>query len=53
MNKAKLIGINHLTLEVGDLEPALEFYEQLFSFEYRESPKGGVDFNDLWEITSR
>ena len=53
MNKAKLIGINHLTLEVGDLEPALEFYEQLFSFEYRESPKGGVDFNDPWEITSR
>jgi catechol 2,3-dioxygenase-like lactoylglutathione lyase family enzyme len=102
MNKAKLIGINHLALEVGDLEAALELYEQLFSFEYRakgskmafldmgdqfiavigertqpadderhfglvvddvsaveealresgieyrESPKGGVDFDDPW-----
>jgi catechol 2,3-dioxygenase-like lactoylglutathione lyase family enzyme len=35
MNKAKLIGINHLALEVGDLAEALQLYENLFSFEYR------------------
>lgn len=35
VKKAKLIGINHLALEVGDLEGALALYEKLFSFEYR------------------
>ncbi len=35
MNKAQLIGINHIALEVGSLAEALALYEQLFSFEYR------------------
>lgn len=30
-----LVGINHVALEVGDIEEALEFYGQLFQFELR------------------
>jgi lactoylglutathione lyase len=29
------VGINHVALEVGDLEEALEFYGRLFDFELR------------------
>ncbi len=32
---ARLIGINHVALEVGDVEKALEFYGRLFAFELR------------------
>ena len=32
---ARLVGINHVALEVGDLEAALELYGRLFSFELR------------------
>jgi len=32
---ARLVGINHVALEVGDLEAALEFYGRLFDFELR------------------
>ena len=35
MAKAKLVGINHVALEVGDLERALEVYGALFDFELR------------------
>src|SRR5918997_290841 len=31
----RLVGINHVALEVGDLEEALEFYGRLFEFELR------------------
>ena len=33
--QAKLIGFNHIALEVGDIEEALEFYGRLFEFELR------------------
>jgi lactoylglutathione lyase len=33
--KARLVGINHVALEVGDLEEALEAYGRLFRFELR------------------
>jgi lactoylglutathione lyase len=33
--RAKLIGINHVAIEVGDLEQALELYGRLFAFEMR------------------
>jgi catechol 2,3-dioxygenase-like lactoylglutathione lyase family enzyme len=33
--KARLIGFNHVALEVGDIEEALEFYGRLFEFELR------------------
>lgn len=33
--KPKLVGINHLALEVGDLDEALEWYGKLFDFTLR------------------
>jgi lactoylglutathione lyase len=35
MTRARLVGINHVALEVGDLDEALEFYGRLFAFELR------------------
>jgi lactoylglutathione lyase len=35
MGRARLVGVNHVALEVGDLDAALEFYGRLFSFELR------------------
>ena len=32
---ARLIGINHVALDVGDLEEALAFYGRIFDFELR------------------
>jgi catechol 2,3-dioxygenase-like lactoylglutathione lyase family enzyme len=32
---ARLVGINHVALKVGDLEQALDFYGKLFDFEVR------------------
>lgn len=34
-NRARAIGINHVALEVGDIDAALEFYAELFEFELR------------------
>lgn len=33
--KSKLIGINHVALEVGNIDAALEFYGQFFEFSLR------------------
>lgn len=33
--KAKLVGINHVALEVGDVEEALEFYGRIFELSLR------------------
>ena len=33
--KSRLVGINHIALEVGDIDEALEFYGALFDFELR------------------
>jgi lactoylglutathione lyase len=38
--KARLIGINHVALEVGDVERALEVYGALFDFELRGRGRG-------------
>ena len=35
MAKARLVGINHVALEVGDLDAALDLYGRLFGFELR------------------
>jgi catechol 2,3-dioxygenase-like lactoylglutathione lyase family enzyme len=32
---ARLVGINHVALEVGDLDDAVRFYGQVFDFELR------------------
>jgi catechol 2,3-dioxygenase-like lactoylglutathione lyase family enzyme len=39
---ARLIGINHVALEVGDVEQALAFYGRLFDFELRGRVPGMV-----------
>jgi catechol 2,3-dioxygenase-like lactoylglutathione lyase family enzyme len=33
--KARLVGINHVALEVGDIDQALAFYGRLFAFSLR------------------
>ena len=38
--RAKLIGFNHIALEVGDLEEALDFYGRIFEFELRGRSNG-------------
>jgi lactoylglutathione lyase len=42
MAKARLVGINHVALEVGDLDAALELYARLFTFELRGRVPGMV-----------
>ena len=46
--RAKLIGINHVALEVGDLDEALALYGRLFDFELRGRAPGMafVDMGD-------
>lgn len=47
---AKLVGINHVALEVGDVDEALELYGRLFDFELRGRVGGGrmafIDIGD-------
>src|SRR5205823_12071351 len=44
--KARLVGFNHIALEVGDIDAALAFYERLFHFELR-SKSDSMAFIDL------
>jgi catechol 2,3-dioxygenase-like lactoylglutathione lyase family enzyme len=37
---ARLVGINHVALEVGDIDEALDFYGSLFDFELRGRLRG-------------
>lgn len=43
---AKLVGINHVALEVGDVEEALAWYGRFFEFELR-GRGGGMAFVDM------
>jgi predicted enzyme related to lactoylglutathione lyase len=44
--KARMVGFNHIALEVGDIEEALAFYGRLFDFELR-SKEESMAFIDL------
>ena len=46
--RPRLVGINHIALEVGDLDAALEFYGSIFEFELRGRVPGMafVDMGD-------
>jgi lactoylglutathione lyase len=46
--KARAIGINHVALEVGDIDEALEFYGRLFHFTLRgkSSDSAFIDLGD-------
>ncbi|GJD92386.1 hypothetical protein BHAOGJBA_5940 [Methylobacterium hispanicum] len=42
-SKPRLVGLNHIALEVGDIEEALSFYGAVFSFELRGRHDGNAD----------
>lgn len=44
--KARMVGFNHVALEVGDIEAALAFFSRLFDFELR-SKSDSMAFIDL------
>ena len=44
--KAKVVGINHIALEVGDVEAALEFYGRIFDLQLR-GRAGRMAFIDI------
>jgi catechol 2,3-dioxygenase-like lactoylglutathione lyase family enzyme len=43
--RARLVGINHVALEVGDLEEALSFYGRIFKIELRGRVPGMAFIN--------
>ena len=45
-NKARAVGVNHVALEVGDIDEALAFYGRLFEFKLRGKSKNAA-FIDL------
>ena len=45
-SRPRLVGINHVAVEVGDVEEALAFYGRLFAFELRGRAPG-MAFIDL------
>jgi lactoylglutathione lyase len=48
MERPRLVGLNHVALEVGDVEEALEFYGRIFELELRgrASRMAFVDMGD-------
>jgi catechol-2,3-dioxygenase len=44
---AKLIGINHVALEVADVDAALEWYGRFFDFDLRGRAGGSMAFIDM------
>jgi lactoylglutathione lyase len=46
MGRARLVGINHIALEVGDIDEALAFYGGLLAFELRGRVGGRMAFLD-------
>ena len=50
--KARAIGFNHIALEVGDIDQALEFYAKFIDFELRGKSEN-MAFIDLGDQFSR
>ncbi len=46
MKRARLVGLNHVALEVGDVEEALAFYGRIFELELR-GRAGRMAFVDM------
>ena len=40
--RPRLVGMNHIALEVGDIEEALAFYGKIFDFTLRSKSKGAA-----------
>lgn len=55
LKKAKALGINHLVLEVGDVDEALEFYGAIFDFTLRGRSETAafIDLGDQFLQLSR
>jgi predicted enzyme related to lactoylglutathione lyase len=55
MARARLVGINHVALEVGDIDEALAFYGRLFDLTLRGRSRGMafVDIGDQFIALSR
>ncbi|MXV63440.1 VOC family protein [Natronorubrum sp. JWXQ-INN-674] len=47
-DRARLVGLNHVALEVGDIDDALDFYGSLFAFDLRSrsETKAFLDMGD-------
>jgi len=48
--RPRIVGLNHIALEVGDIEEALAFYGRIFQFELR-GKSDAMAFID-WAINS-
>jgi predicted enzyme related to lactoylglutathione lyase len=53
--RARLVGVNHVALEVGDLEEALSFYGRIFDMKLRGSMPGMafIDIGDQFIALSQ
>ena len=53
--RAKLVGINHVALEVGDIDEALEFYGRIFDFTLRSRSESfaAIDIGDQFIALSK
>jgi lactoylglutathione lyase len=51
----RLVGLNHIALEVGDIEEALAFYGRLFAFELRgkNESMAFIDIGDQFIVRAR
>ena len=55
-SKPRLVGINHIAIEVGDIDQALDFYGKIFDFKLRAKRPGnafielGDQFINMMEV---
>jgi catechol 2,3-dioxygenase-like lactoylglutathione lyase family enzyme len=47
VSKPRLVGVNHVALEVGDVDEALAFYGRIFDFELRGRAGRSMAFVDM------
>jgi catechol 2,3-dioxygenase-like lactoylglutathione lyase family enzyme len=48
--KPRLVGLNHIALEVADVDAALSFYGQIVSFELRGRSKRQVIWGSIHSV---
>ena len=55
IKKARAVGVNHVALEVGDIDEALTFYGRLFDFKLRGKSKDAafIDLGDQFIALQR
>lgn len=50
--KPRLVGINHVTLEVGDVAAALDFYGAIFTFSHLDDAVVSPWRSSTWATSS-